>query len=610
MSDILVTVGTTDLYTSSIFPTTDTVWPCTDTIYEFDVSQLWLNDSGLTIDHYTDGRSTAAFTVLDSAGAYTFYERQQVLIRSADNALRFGGVVQSCNTFRIPGTTIKFHSIEAADYTAILDWRMIDYSAENQLAGDAVQAILDEYLAEEGITAGYIEDGNLLTEISIGNKSALQGLQKLAEACGFVVYLDYDLRLYFHSRTLYAAEWGISDGEDIISGSFSITRKNDAYRNTEIMIGGYEETDLQEESWIGDGTTKTFPLAYPCNRFSTLTVNGSSKTIGQKGVDSGANDAYYALQSETLTFEEAPANGSLIVATYYGLWRAKSKAEDLTEIANNASRQGFGSGKVEHITIDEAMNSIVGAGEYANAKLAEYGVDGIQVTYKTRREGLAAGVLQHIEYEGLDHDVLICHVNETIKDGDTEYTVEGCYGPVQEDWDNFLNSAFQLVYQVREGIEEGTGVTKLYNFSHTFYVEDLEEGKPNPFVKVYADENFPEDDSLVLGGGDVCVDDPTWPCFDPEDRTLYIEFWNDGSCIFRKLHTSTPDMTENDEFHSYSFISPAEGIGQIDEVVFWGGNSATSEFGTGVELFRANFVHLKTILESLQLNATYVNGDY
>jgi hypothetical protein len=556
-----------------------------------DITQLWLNDAGLPIDHYTDGRATASFTVYDAAGAYTFYERQQVVIQNWDNTLVFAGVVQTCQTIRIPGTTIKFHSIDAADYTAVLGWRLVDYAATDKLPGDAVREIMAEYLVEEGISEGYIEDGSILTEISIGNKSALEAFQKLAEAANSVVYLDYDLKLYFHTRSLYAASWGISDGSDILADTFTITRGNPDYRNTETVIGGYEETDLQTESWIGDGTTKTFPLAYPANRFSTVTVAAASKTIGQKGTDAGSYEAYYAVNSETLTFETAPANGAAIVAEYYGLWRSKSKAEDLTAISDNATRQGFGSGKVEHITVDESLNSIVAAGEYANAKLSEYGVDGIQISYKTRTAGLAAGTLQHIAYQGIDEDVLIHHVQELYKDGDLEFQIEAVYGPVIEDWSNFLNSSFKLIYQVREGVEEGVGVTKLYNFSHTYEEVD----RPNPFT------------AAPIGVG-LAVSSDLWPCFDENERAEYIEFWRDGACVFRKQHTSVPDETEDDLFHSYSFISPAEALGEIDEVVWWGGSSATAAYGSGVELYRANFVRLKTLLESYQLNFSSING--
>jgi hypothetical protein len=68
------------------------------------------------------------------------------------------------------------------------------------------------------------------------------------------------------------------------------------------------------------------------------------------------------------------------------------------------------------------------------------------------------------------------------------------------------------------------------------------------------------------------------------------------------------DLTEDDEFYSYSFISPSEAVGNIDTVVFWGGDSASVTYGSGVELFRASFSRIKSALESYQVNATYTNG--
>jgi hypothetical protein len=593
MSQPLITVGNTDLYTSTLLENDDVPLENDSVLLDDSwagITHLWLNNPGLSIEHNCDHRSTASFVIQDMTSSLTFYERQLVHIRNLDNELRYIGTIQRCQEITLQGTTIKFHTIDSSDLSSILDWRVVDYAAEDKLAGDAVREILSEYLAEEGITEGYIEDGNLMTEIAIANKTAYEGLAKLADACGFVVYVDYNLKLYFHLRSLYSAEWDISDGGDILGDSLTIDRSNDMYRNTEIVLGGYEETDIQTETFITDGITKTFALGYPCNRVSTVEVNGSPQTVGVKGTDSGSYHCYYAVESETLTFDAAPASGNCTIE-YYGLWKSKSKAEDLTAIAANKARQGVGSGKVEHITVDESLKSIVGAGEYANAKLSEYGVDGIQIRYKTRRPGLAAGVLQAFDHRGVDEDILICSVEEQIKDGDTEYTVQAVYGPVQEDWENFLNSQFELLYSVSEGVADATGVTKLYNFSHTFEAID----RPNPFT------------DAPVGDG-IAVSSNTWPCFEADDRTLYIEFWRSGACVFRKLHTSTPDITEDDEFHSYSFISPSEAIGEIDEVVFWGGDSAAISYGSGVELFRANFSRSKSSLESYQVNATYING--
>ncbi|MFA4886176.1 MAG: hypothetical protein WC601_10450 [Desulfotomaculaceae bacterium] len=622
MSDTLIQIGTTKLYSEV------TLAEVLDghVLSEFDgltlaemfpvSSHKWLQSEPLQVDHYTDGRATCNFAVLDLAGEFAFRERMRILVTDLDMNRSFAGLLASAEPIRFPGSAVgKIWAIDAADFTSMLDWRVVDYVAEVKLAGDAVKDILAEFLAEEGITEGSvllpgdgIEDGELLKEISLGNCSATVALDKLAAACpGFCWYLDYDLRLFFHSRSLYAAEWNILDSTDILApggeSTMSLKFANPDYANSITMVGGYEETTEQHESLITDGVTKSWPLGYPVNRVSTATWTPSggspqALTIGQKGTDAGSYQVYYALQSETITLDETLAAATIAGAgvleiSYYGLWKAKSKAEDLTAITTNAARQGVGSGKVEYVKVDDSLTSIIAAGEYANAELATRAVDGITATYKTRRAGLAAGTLQRIVYQDVDEDFLIAHVSEETKDGDTEYTVTAYYGPVGEEWDLFFRSSFEVVQNaVSEGIEEGTGVTKLYNFSHTYEAVD----RPNPFT------------AAPIGAG-LAISSDLWPCFDQSERTEYIEFWRDGVCVFRKQHTSTPDEIENDLFHSYSFISPAEAIGEIDEVVLWGGSSASAAYGSGVELFRADFNRLKTILESYQLNMIYINAD-
>ncbi|MCK9569636.1 hypothetical protein M0R72_11905 [Candidatus Pacearchaeota archaeon] len=600
---MLVKIGANELYTQTTLAEALDGFSLSESMPEsltlaqiFPINSKILNDSSINIEHNVDGRATCSFSVKDEAGTLAFYERMAVECRDLDNNLSYAGLVQSCEVTKIPGLAMRFHSIDSTDFTAMLDWRVIDYAAENKLPGAAVREIITEYLAEEGITEGYIEDGVQLDSIALGNVSASAGLQKLADSQGFVYYLDYDLKLYFHARTLYAADWSITDRSDILSESLSFVHTNPDYRNIEIVTGGFEETDLQTDSFVGDGAAKTFPLAYPVNRVSTVTVAGSAKTVGQKGTDSGSYDSYYALQSETFTFETAPANGEAIVIEYYGLWKAKSKAEDLTAIAVNAARQGVGSGKIEHITSDDSLTSITAAGEYANATLANYAVDGITVKYRTRRAGLAAGTLQHIALEDVDEDFLITNVSESHKDGDTEYSVSGCFGPVQAEWDLFFRSAFEVVQnKISEGVD-ASGVTKLYNFSHTY----LDADRP-PAAQPDIFHHAP------IGTG-LAVSSDEWPCFAPLDRVEYVEFWRDGTCVFRKQHTSVVDEALETDIHSYSFIAPAEAQGEIDEVVFWGGDSASSAYGSGVEIYRAAFVRTKTILESYQLNCNYING--
>jgi hypothetical protein len=161
---------------------------------------------------------------------------------------------------------------------------------------------------------------------------------------------------------------------------------------------------------------------------------------------------------------------------------------------------------------------------------------------------------------------------------------------VQSEWSLYFREAFRVVQdKISEGVD-AAGVTKLYNISHTFLTAD----RPNPFT------------SAPIGAG-LRVDSDLWPSFSPLDRVEYIEFWYGGAAIFRKAHTSLVNEI-TDDIRSYSYISPAESIGSIAEIVLWGGDSATSTIGSGVELFRVAFVKTKTILESYQINAQYLKG--
>ena len=157
-------------------------------------------------------------------------------------------------------------------------------------------------------------------------------------------------------------------------------------------------------------------------------------------------------------------------------------------------------------------------------------------------------------------------------------------------WESYFRDSFTAVYEIREGLEEGGTVTKLYGFSKTFLTAD----RPNPFTRAYPD-------------GVTLVETDTWPCFDMAERFEYITFFQGGSEFFRKPFTLVSNEQTNDAT-SIAFIGPAEALGQIDAIGFWGGNGCSGVAGSGIELYHVAWSHLKTILESLQINCAYHNG--
>ena len=559
---------------------------------------LSLEAEAFTVTHEIDGRSTAGMTIKDATDSMTFSERQQIIYSDLDDNAEFAGVVSSCQEIRIPGTDYVFHTIDAVDYTAILDWRIANDAYETTdlvplYAGNAVQAMMTEYLADEGISAGTIETGPELTQIVISEKTLREAYDKIAEACGFVWYIDYDMKLYFYDRTKYPADWNITDGDDIISESFTVTRSNPLYRNTENILGGWVETDVEQtENFMGDGTTKTFPMAYQVNRIDTVTVNGATQTVGEKGA-AGTYQFLYSIGSETVTFTQAPPAGQAVVINYYGRWRAKTTYDDETLIASNKLRQGFGSGIIEHATTDESLTSATAANEYATAKVGEYGVDGIVVNYSTRRTGLAVGTIQTITWGGLTaEDCLITRITLDSKDNDTIYHVEAVSGPVNQNWENYFRDQFTPQTSVGESVSSGALVAILKQYNHTY---------------LSSQPTYPDIFGTAVCGVDVKSTD--WPCFDPTDRTSYIELQDFGHAVLlRKIHTSIPDPLSEVSFKSNTFIGSAEGNGAVAYIKFYGGDSASATNGSGVVVHTVTTSLVKSMLVSWQIEMTYING--
>lgn len=564
---------------------------------------LILNAESLTLAHDVDGRSTASLTIKDSTGAYTISERQQFIYSDLDMNAEFAGVVDSCQEIRIPGTNYVFHTIDAIDYNAILDWRIANYASAYPapvLTGDVARALLSTYLEEEGITAGVIEDGVLLTQVVFSDKTLKECFDKLAEASNYIYYIDYDMTLHFKSRSADAAAWNISDGTDIITDTLTVTRNNPLYRNTESVLGGYEETDLMTEILPGDAETTSYALGFAVNRVSNVEIWERSTpdvfvrypTITEKGANPTTYDFVYGYNSETVSFKTALAANQYAIVEYYGLWRVRTVIADDDAIAVNKARQGFGSGKIEHTSVDESLTSSEAASEYGSAKIGEYGVDGITINYQTLRSGLEVGTLQSFNYAGVNTDILIIRVSKSCVDSFTTYSVEGVTGPVNQSWETFFASHFVGVTSIGESQDSGASAVIPYSYSHTYLSTD--SSPPDIFART------------VVGGA---VSDTNWPCFDPGDRVSYLEVYDYlGDLLLRKLHTQVSDESLDTTIVSRTLLGSSEANAKLGKFIFYGGSLATEVAESGVEIYRVSVSMTKSILASFQIDMSYING--
>lgn len=547
----------------------------------------------LSIDTRIEERSTASFQILDNGAGYAFEYGQEVIIYDYDENIVFGGIISEAKkkSPAAPSWGWMVHHIDCVDYHALADRRTFLGAYEETTGAEIIYDVL-EVLAEEGITEGEIQPGAELENISFNRVMCTEVLEKVSELCGYTWFISEEKKLYFVARGTYAAAWNITDGTDIRHGSLEVVSGNPEYRNVQYVQGGQALTSAQTESFVGDGTVRSFPLGYPPAKEPTITLNGLPQTVGIKGVDTSGYDWYWSKGDMVIAQETTGTvleSSDVLSVSYIGTYKLIAKASQQAEISRQALAQGFGSGKIENVAKDAAVQSQDSAVAMARAKLLHYARIGTKIYYETLTHGLACGVLQTITYTAAGLTAiqgLITSISIGTEDGVLIYQVEACDGPVEDSWEKiFCRLADETKRQSAESLGEADVVQGLEEFSKVWTSSD----HPNPFLAVYPGTATPAD-----------VD---FPCLADDDKLSYCVLYSAGVEFFRKPITSqTIGATQID---TVCLVLAAEANGvAISHVGLWGGDACSQTAGTGIEMETHAYVKTKTSLESLQFNFT------
>jgi hypothetical protein len=218
-----------------------------------------LKSRTLRINRMANRMNSASFTlrvddtVLAGDGVNEFIPRTGLNVLIYDGAtLVFGGTLKvveirrlgggSCNTYIADCVSEGYNHIPArrtvADY-------FDDITTPGLTAGDIVEFMCDNYLIEEGITQGTIDNGVEIYEYpqeEVGY-SVKQALDDMAEASGFVWFIDDDRELHFiATEAVGAAANTLEDG-----GAFTdywdveVTETLEDYRNKQFILGGIDD---------------------------------------------------------------------------------------------------------------------------------------------------------------------------------------------------------------------------------------------------------------------------------------------------------------------------------------------------------------------------------
>jgi len=442
------------------------------------------------------GRPSQASFVVRTAAATTFAQWTQVVIYDASNFLVFSGYITTPKAQKPGFQSSLLHSITCIDQHFLADKRRISASYVNKTCGFIVQDILNNILAAEGVTIGQIYDG-LTPEPTLypsttlypgGNvglipqanfvyatvSQALDALVQEASAAGVPYYwqIDQFKQLWFVPYTTVVNST-IIDGVTIDQAANppSVTNANPTYRNQQTILGGVAQTVTQTEVRKGDGNTQSFTMGYALASAPTITVNGTSQTVGIKGT---TGKQWYWAQGDPVVVQDSGQTKLISTDTlqvvYIGQYPSVAIAANNAQISYQASIDGT-SGIVEDVAVDNTLSTAANALSEASNLLTRYAQQGTRFEFVTRTAGYAPGQLATANYApfNLNNTQMLI---ESVQAGDQVdginlwYRVVAIAGPYDTFWVAFFSKLLTTVAManaINVGVSQQT--TTLANFT-------------------------------------------------------------------------------------------------------------------------------------------------
>lgn len=314
------------------------------------------------------------------------------------NAQRiFGGTIDAFNEMlTIDGSASLDYDVEAVSYDALLDNRLVarSYETPGQTLRDIVTDIIANEYPSDGINTDNVATGPEIEPIKFNYDKASECFDDLAELTGYTYWIDPYKNLYFVDRATLLSP--VNFLESVANWQkVTVERTRETYRNRQFIKAGLGLTPLRTEYFVGDGTRKSFTLAYPAGKEpSPITVGGVSKTVGIREVESGKN-WYWQKNSPVVNQDDgdsAVTAGTQVAVTYQGQYPILVSAQSDPGVADRVLIEG-GSGFYDSIEDQPNIDTVEAAQERASGLLRKFGRIPQKATITHLTAGCRAGQL-------------------------------------------------------------------------------------------------------------------------------------------------------------------------------------------------------------------------
>lgn len=413
----------------------------------------------LSIDTAVEERSTCDLVIPDDATNLTFAQGDEVTVDDGADRI-FGGYVDSAELESPPPHSWRRWRLSCIDRHYLADRRIAAKAYEDTSAGAIVTDLHTRYLSDEGVTLGTVEDGPTVGQATFNYVSVSEALDELAERAGFTWEIDATKTLDFRTRESKAAPWTLTGSDALKDVRKSVG--NPKYRNRQWVRGGRAKTDTQTETKSGDGERRDFAMGFPLAEKPTVQVNGTSQTVGIKGVDDG-KQWYWNKGDENVTQdrdETKLTSSDTLQVDYVGLYNIVAVVENDDEVTAEKGQSG-GTGQVENVMEVPQSTDRGDSFDLAEAKLAKFATVGEQVRARTTRSGLKAGHLLTVDLPDLDLnsvEMLVTKVGISDHTGNSLiYDVECVTGPNNGSWSLFFRDLSRRIGEFVDFVRVGSG---------------------------------------------------------------------------------------------------------------------------------------------------------
>ena len=466
----------------------------------------------MIIENRLNGRSTASVQLYDANGSLGQIQRGTVVLieDTTDSTKLFSGYVSTAVAKNVSSTgtgQAVVITLKCMDQHYLADKRLVSasyranvHSAKNvaeDLLGIADHTVASGLnhsgapLAEEGVTAGTIEDGAILSETSANFITVSSLLDRVCRRGSQYWFIDYDKKLHVRDKAhIKDAPFDIDTTNigttKILRKSISVKSGNEKYRNKQILRGGTQVTANQtEEGILATGNRKTVTLSFPVapnfvpqvfvddtftnsgatppdGSFYLLKNGADNANAGIKGKDSAGKFFYYQVDDPIIEFETALTSQALVKVVYRGNFDLLATSQDQAEVTAQAAIEGGTSGIVENIVEDNYIGSTTEATEEAAGYLSEFGENGIVVEMVLFTKGLEPGHVAELnmpEYGITNTEALVESVETRVDKGyqhAIQYRVKFIASPLDGDWTDFFTAIIDRQTAINEGFDVDT----------------------------------------------------------------------------------------------------------------------------------------------------------